>query len=60
MSEILIAFGLVLVIEGLFYALFPERMKKFMTIALKQSNTVLRNAGLIAVVIGLIIIIAIK
>ena len=60
MTEIIVANGLVLVIEGLLYALFPASMKKMMTVALQQPEAGLRQAGLIAAVIGVAIIYLIK
>lgn len=60
MTEIIVAIGLVLVIEGLLYALFPASMKKMMTVALKQPEAGLRQAGLIAAAIGVAIIYLIK
>ena len=40
MSDLIIAIGLVLVIEGLLYAAFPDRMKKMMSLALSITNLV--------------------
>lgn len=60
MTEIIVAIGLVLVIEGLLYALFPSSMKKMMAIALDQPETGLRQIGLIAAIIGVVIIYLIK
>ena len=56
MTEFIIAIGLVFVIEGFIYALFPAPMKKMIKIALEISDNSLRLAGLIAVFIGLVII----
>ena len=60
MTEFIVAIGLVLVIEGLLYALFPASMKKMITVALEQPETGLRKAGFIAAVIGVTIIYLIK
>ncbi|MCC3862163.1 DUF2065 domain-containing protein [Pseudemcibacter aquimaris] len=60
MTDIIIAIGLVLVIEGLLYALFPNNMKRMMAMALEQPAESLRNAGLIAAIIGIAIIYLIK
>jgi uncharacterized protein YjeT (DUF2065 family) len=46
------AIALVLVIEGLLYAMFPEAMQRMMRSALEASPTLLRNGGLAAAVIG--------
>ena len=60
MSELVIAFGLFLFIEGIIYALFPAKMKSI----LKKLELVrvgqLRLVGLISAVIGFIIIYYIK
>ena len=56
MRELIIAFGLLLFIEGILYALFPSKMKNM----LKKIDTIkenqLRTAGLIFAVIGFLII----
>ena len=56
MSELIIAFGLFLFIEGLLYAIFPSKMKsmlkKLELIPLGQ----LRTGGLVFAIIGFIII----
>jgi uncharacterized protein YjeT (DUF2065 family) len=43
---------MVLVVEGVLYALFPEGMKRLMAQMLSVSPAILRAAGLVAVVIG--------
>lgn len=60
MTDVFVAIGLILVIEGLLYALFPASMKKIMAAAMQQPETELRQAGLIAAVIGVVIIYLIK
>ena len=56
MRELIIAFGLFLFIEGILYALFPEKMKNM----LKKIDTIkdnqLRTGGLIFAIIGFLII----
>ena len=42
MTEIIIAIGIVFVIEGFLYALFPTSMKNMMKMALEQSENALR------------------
>jgi len=44
--------ALVLVIEGVLYALFPEAMQRMMAQAIQAPPSVLRNGGLVAAVIG--------
>ena len=56
MRELIIAFGLLLFIEGILYALFPLKMKNM----LKKINIVkesqLRSGGLIFAIIGFLIV----
>ena len=56
MSELIIAFGLFLFIEGVLYAIFPSKMKsmlkKLELIPLGQ----LRTGGLVFAIIGFVII----
>lgn len=60
MTEFLMAVGIVFVIEGLLYALFPASMKHMIKAALTQSDNILRLVGLIALFIGLVIIYLLK
>ena len=56
MRELIVAFGLLLFIEGILYALFPSKMKNM----LKKIDTIkdnqLRTGGLIFAIIGFLII----
>jgi len=56
MKELIIAFGLLLFIEGILYALFPAKMKNM----LKKIDTIkenqLRTGGLIFAIIGFLIV----
>ena len=56
MRELIIAFGLLLFIEGILYALFPSKMKNM----LKKIDTIkdnqLRTGGLLFSIIGFLII----
>jgi len=56
MKELVIAFGLLLFIEGILYALFPSKMKNM----LKKIDIIkegqLRSGGLIFAIIGFFII----
>jgi uncharacterized protein YjeT (DUF2065 family) len=47
-----LALALVLVIEGLLYALFPKLMHKLMTYSLSHPPSALRWAGLAAAAVG--------
>ena len=53
LSFALIGFGLILIIEGLIYAIFPEGMKKLLTRMIDMPVSALRSGGLVAAVIGL-------
>ncbi len=53
MNDFLVAFGLVLVIEGAIYAIAPDRMKQMMRQMMEIPDQSLRTVGLIAAVIGL-------
>ncbi len=60
MRELVIAFGLFLFIEGIFYALFPAKMKSMLKKLELMKDSQLRSGGLIFAVIGFIIIYYIK
>ena len=52
MKELVIAFGLLLFIEGILYALFPSKMKNMLKSIEKIELTQLRIGGLIFALIG--------
>ena len=52
MRELIIAFGLLLFIEGILYALFPSKMKNMLKSIEKIEPTQLRAGGLIFALIG--------
>ena len=52
MKELIIAFGLLLFIEGILYALFPSKMKNMLKSIEKFELTQLRTGGLIFALIG--------
>ena len=52
MKELIIAFGLLLFIEGILYALFPSKMKNMLKSIEKFELTQLRIGGLIFALIG--------
>jgi len=56
MTDLAVALALVLVIEGLLWASFPERMKDVAAQAATFSPSVLRRAGLTAMGIGVFIV----
>ena len=57
---ILLAFALVLFFEGALYALFPDGMKRMMVSVLQMPSNNLRITGVVAAVIGVVIIGLIK
>ncbi len=60
LSFALVGVGLILVAEGLIYALFPEGMKKTLTRMLDVPASALRTGGLVAMVIGFALLWALK
>ena len=56
MTELIIAFGLFLFIEGVLYALFPSKMKNMLKKLELIKDSHLRSGGLIFTVIGFVII----
>lgn len=56
MSDFLSALGLVLVIEGVLYALFPGVMKRAMALMITQPPGVARMAGLAGAALGVVIV----
>ena len=60
MRELIIAFGLLLFIEGILYALFPSKMKSMLKKLELIKDSQLRSGGLIFAVLGFVIIYYIK
>jgi uncharacterized protein YjeT (DUF2065 family) len=56
MTDFLVAFGLVFVIEGLLFAAFPDSAKRGFTAVLETPSQTLRIVGLVSAVIGLVVI----
>tara|TARA_B100000035_G_scaffold286211_1_gene270368 strand:- start:1481 stop:1666 length:186 start_codon:yes stop_codon:yes gene_type:complete len=56
MRELVIAFGLFLFIEGIFYALFPSKMKSMLKKIELVKESQLRTFGLVFVILGFVII----
>ena len=56
MRELVIAFGLLLFIEGILYALFPSKMKNMLKTIEKMEVNQLRTGGLIFSLIGFAIV----
>jgi uncharacterized protein len=56
MNDLIAALGLVLVIEGIVFALFPEGLKRKLIAALEMPSSTLRAFGLFAAVAGLTVV----
>ncbi|MGE4246449.1 MAG: DUF2065 domain-containing protein [Parvibaculaceae bacterium] len=56
MSELVTALGLVLVIEGLVYALGPRHLKTMLALVERVPEDALRTGGIIAIGIGVVLI----
>lgn len=56
MKDFLTAVGLLLVLEGVLYALFPSGMQRLMSQALELSPAVLRTGGILAAVLGFVVV----
>lgn len=56
MNELLTALGLVLVFEGVLYALAPGGMKSLMRSALETPDQTLRTAGLVVAALGVFLV----
>jgi uncharacterized protein YjeT (DUF2065 family) len=55
-DELVTAFALVLVIEGVLYALLPVTMRRMMAQILAQPTATLRPVGAIAVAVGVALV----
>ena len=53
---ILVSLGMLLIIEGLLYALFPSRMKAMITSMLNMNNDKLKWGGLMSAILGFIML----
>ncbi len=56
MPELVVAIGLVFVIEGLVFAAFPRAAKRLAATALESPENSLRIAGIVSAVIGVVLI----
>ena len=56
MKELVLAFGLLLFIEGFLYALFPSKMKNMLKTIEKMEVNQLRTGGFIFALIGFAIV----
>jgi uncharacterized protein YjeT (DUF2065 family) len=56
MNDFVTALGLLLAIEGTFYAAFPGPAKRMMQLALQSDDGSLRRAGLAALAGGIVLV----
>lgn len=56
LADFLTALGLVLALEGLLYAAFPEAMKRMVAAVLQMPPGTIRAVGLAAAAIGVIVV----
>jgi uncharacterized protein YjeT (DUF2065 family) len=60
MKDLLTALGLLLFIEGLFFAIFPTRIKNMLKAMEKISETKSRSMGIFFLILGFLIVWYIK
>lgn len=56
MADFLTAIGLVLVIEGVLYALFPGVVRRMLALLMTQPPVAVRAAGLAGAALGVVIV----
>ena len=56
MTDLLVALGLVLVIEGALYALFPGGMQRMMAQMQTVAPSTLRATGLVGAIVGVVVV----
>ena len=56
MNDLLVGFGLVLVIEGLLWALTPGFGRRMLDVASQMPESSLRTTGAVAVALGVLIV----
>jgi len=54
--ELGVAFGLILVIEGILYALAPDSMRRMLQVVFSQPTESIRMLGIAAALFGVIIV----
>ena len=60
MKDLIYALGLLLFIEGLFFAIFPTRIKNMLKTLEKIPETKLRSVGIFFLILGFLIVWYIK
>ncbi len=56
MRDLFVGIGLVLVIEGLLYALFPDGVRRMAKMAGQIPDQALRTGGVVALALGVLIV----
>lgn len=56
MQDLLVGLGLVLVIEGLIYALFPDSIRRVAEMAQQIPDSTLRIGGVCALALGVLVV----
>ena len=56
MTDLIVGIAIALVLEGIFYALFPDQMKAKMAQLLTAPSSSLRIGGVVALAIGVFIV----
>jgi len=56
MTDFLVAFGLVFVIEGVMFAAFPASSKRAMMCVIETAEPVLRKVGIACAIAGLLLV----
>ena len=57
LGDLWVALGLMLVLEGILYALAPNAMRRMIAAVLSQSENTIRITGLAAAAAGLIVVV---
>ena len=60
MNDLIVGAGLVLVFEGLLWALAPHLATRFLQAAAEMPEQSLRLAGIVSVIVGMVIVWAIR
>ncbi len=56
MQDLWVALGLMLVLEGVLYALAPNAMRRMLEVVLRQPEQTIRMTGIATAVAGLVIV----
>ncbi len=59
-TDLGVALGLVLVIEGLIWAVAPGGMRRALAALASQSDDTIRLSGIVAAVVGLVIVLVVR